>query len=122
MGAPDEAVHVAVAGSRSQILDTDAGELTGELYNGLFDLGVSYVPREEMTFALRYQYTRQKTTEALPSMDGVELLPTLSRNTLLFTFTYRYPGRIVSNLPSRQILRVDQETPLQERNGERRRY
>lgn len=120
--APEWTASAAVAGSRSQILDTDAGELTGELYNGLFDLGVSYVPREEMTFSLRYQYTRQKTTEALPSMDGIELLPTLSRNTLLFTFTYRYPGRIVSNLPSRQILRVDQETPLQERNGERRRY
>ncbi len=120
--APEWTASGAIAGARSRILDTDAGELTGELYNALLDLGVSYVPREEMTFSLRYQYTYQKTTEALPSMDGVELLPTLTRNTLLFAFTYRYPGRIVSNLPARQILRVDQEGPLQERNGERRRY
>lgn len=122
--APEWTASAALAAARSRILDTDSGDLTGELVNGLLDLGVAYVPREEMTFALRFQYTRQETLEAVAGMDGEADLPSLSRSTLLFTFTYRYPGRIVSNLPARQILRVDQETPLTERNGERdgRRY
>jgi hypothetical protein len=120
---PEWTASAAVAGARSRVLNMDSGDLTGELVNGLLDLGLSYVPREEMTFAMRYQYTRQKTLEAVAvdGMDGMTDLPSLSRSTLLFAFTYRYPGRIVSNLPSRQILRVDQEAPLQERNGEQRR-
>ncbi len=53
-------------------------------------------------------------------MNGELVLPSMTRNTLLFTFTYRYPGRIISQLPSRQVLRVDQDTPLPERDGLRR--
>jgi hypothetical protein len=119
--APEWTASAALAAARSRVLDTEAGELTGELVNGLVDLGVAFVPREEMTFALRYQYTRQKTLEAVAGMDGMVDLPSLSRSTLLFTFTYRYPGRIVTRLPPRQLLRVDQEhIPLRERDGERR--
>lgn len=119
--APEWTASAALAGARSRVLNTDSGDLTGELVNGLLDLGLSYVPREEMTFSLRYQYTRQKTLEAVEGMDGMTDLPSLSRSTLLFAFTYRYPGRIISNLPARNILRVDQDAPLQERDGERRR-
>jgi hypothetical protein len=119
--APEWTASAALAGARSRVLNTDSGDLTGELVNGLLDLGVSYVPREEMTFSMRYQYTRQKTLEAVSGMDGMTDLPSLSRSTLLFAFTYRYPGRILSNLPARNILRLDQDAPLQERNGERRR-
>lgn len=121
--APEWTASGALAGARSRVLNMDSGDLTGELVNGLLDLGLSYVPREEMTFSLRYQYTRQKTLEAVAGMDGMTDLPSLSRSTLLFAFTYRYPGRIISNLPSRNLLRVDQESPLQEsaRDGERRR-
>ena len=118
---PQWTASAALAGARSRVLNTDSGDLTGELVNGLLDLGLSYVPREEMTFSMRYQYTRQKTLEAVAGMDGMEGLPSLSRSTLLFAFTYRYPGRIISHLPARNILRVDQEAPLQARDGERRR-
>ncbi len=117
--APEWSAAGALAVSRSRILDTNSGELTGELVNGLIDVALSYVPREEMTFALRYQYSQQETLEGATGMDGMEELPSLSRNTLLFSFTYRYPGRIVSNLPARQILRVDQEAPMAERDGTR---
>ena len=117
--APEWTASAALAGARSRILDTDSGDLTGELINGLLDIGVNYVPREEMTFAMRFQHTRQKTLEAVAGMDGAADLPSLSRSTLMFSFTYRYPGRIISNLPSRQNRRVDQETPVTERNGDR---
>lgn len=117
---PEWTASGSLAGARSRILNTDTGALDGELVNGLIDLGVAFVPREEMTFALRFQYTRQETLEGIPGMDGSTDLPSLSRSTLLFTFTYRYPGRIVSRLPPRRLLRVDEEsTPLQERRGER---
>lgn len=105
---------------RSRIIDTDSGDLTNSTANGLLDLGLAYVPREELTFALRYQHTRQEALDGIPDVDGMLVLPSMSRNTLLFTFTYRYPGRIISRLPSRQVLRVDQDTPLPERDGLRR--
>lgn len=120
---PEWTASAALAGARSRIINTEPApgesDLTGELVNGLLDVGVSYVPREEMTFSLRFQHMRQKTLEAIEDMDGAVSLPTLSRSTMLFTFTYRYPGRIETRLSARPILRVDQETPLTERNGER---
>jgi hypothetical protein len=121
---PEWTASAALAAARSRIINTEPApgesDLTGELVNGLLDVGVSYVPREEMTFALRFQHTRQKTLEAIEDADGMVSLPTLSRSTMLFTFTYRYPGRIETRLSARPILRVDQETPLTERDGERR--
>jgi hypothetical protein len=111
----------SVGGARSRIIDTDSDGITGSFVNGVFDVALSFVPRDETTYALRYQYTRQKTLDAPVGMDGNTELPSLSQNSLLFTFTYRYPGRIVSSLPAREILRVDQNsTPLIERRGNRR--
>lgn len=76
---PEWTASAALAFARSRILDTDSGELTSALVNGLLDVGVAYVPREEMTFALRFQHTRQETLDAAAGMDGMASLPSLSR-------------------------------------------
>lgn len=118
--APEWTASGGLAAVRSRIIDSDSGELTNSTFNGLLDVGVAYVPREEMTFAFRFQHSRQKALDGVEDMDGMVTLPSMSRNTALVTFTYRYPGRIISQLPPRQVLRVDQETPLAERDGVRR--
>jgi hypothetical protein len=111
----------ALAVAHSSVVNAENNSLNGSIVNGLFDLALSYVPREEMTLSLRVQHTRQKTLQAATTMDGAMNLQDLSRSTVLFTFAYRYPGRIVSRLPARELLRADQPSlPLQERNGERR--
>ncbi len=119
--APEWTASGGLAAVRSRIINSDSGELTNSTLNGLLDVGLAYVPREEMTFAFRFQHTRQKALDGVAGEDGMVSLPSMSRNTLLVTFTYRYPGRIVSQLPPRQVLRVDQDTPLTEREGVRRR-
>jgi hypothetical protein len=112
----------ALAVAHSSVVNADDNSLDGSVVNGLFDVGLSYVPRPETTYALRLQHTRQKTLQAATTMDGMMNLQDLSRSTLLFTFTYRYPGRIETRLPRRELLRADQAMmPLQERDGERRR-
>lgn len=117
---PEWTASGGLAVMRSRVINADSGELTNATLNGLLDVGVAYVPREEMTFSFRFQHSRQKTLDGVEDMDGMISLPSMSRNTLLMTFTYRYPGRIISQLPPRQILRVDQATPLTQREGVRR--
>jgi hypothetical protein len=124
---PEWTASGALGGARSRVLNADTGDLTGSIINGLFDLALSYVPREEMTFSLRFQHTRQKTLDAPVGMNGIAELPSFSRSTLLFNFTYRYPGRVITQLPPRRLLRVDQGqgpssgVPVIERRGERQR-
>jgi len=67
------------------------------------DVGVSYSPRPGMTYGLRYEFLHQ-SGDASATM----VVPDFTRNTVFFTFAFRYPDRVAVVVPrQRATSRVD---------------
>lgn len=87
---------------------TELIDNTTDFTAGIFDVfrvdvGVAYSPRPGMTYGLRYEFLHQ-TGDASATM----VVPDFTRNTLFFTFAFRYPDRLAVAVPrQRATSRVD---------------
>lgn len=88
---------------RSQLIDASTGGLQGEFKVARLDAEVGYTPRPGVTYGVRYEFIYQ-TGNSTATM----LIPTYFRNTLFFTFSFRYPDRLAAEVPvNTQSVRAD---------------
>jgi hypothetical protein len=90
---------------RTQLIDSEMGDLLGRFYVGHLDAGVGYTPKPGQTYGLRYEFMYQ-TGDSI----GTMVIPSFWRNTLYFTFSLRYPDEVAAKVPRRtQSLRSDRK-------------
>lgn len=97
---------------RTQLIDSEMGDLLGRFYVGHIDAGVGYSPKPGQTYGLRYEFMYQTGDNI-----GTMVAPSFWRNTLFFTFSLRYPDEMAATMPKRQqSLRSDRKdlSPLGE--------
>jgi hypothetical protein len=88
---------------RTQLIDSEMGDLLGRFYVGHLDAGVGYTPKPGQTYSVRYEFMYQ-TGDSVGSM----IIPSYWRNTIYFTFSLRYPDEMAVTMPRRtQSLRSD---------------
>lgn len=88
---------------RTQLIDSEMGDLLGRFYVGHLDAGVGYTPKPGQTYSVRYEFMYQ-TGDSVGSM----IIPSYWRNTVYFTFSLRYPDEMAVTMPRRtQSLRSD---------------
>lgn len=106
----------AVGFVRTQLIDTDRGQLASSFDIFSADLALQYAVSEASGLALRYQFVRQTG-----NADSLTIIQGYARNTLLLSFTHRFPSRQAAKFPVRSSLRVDRSdiTPMGEEPGAR---
>ncbi len=106
----------AIGFTRSQIIDTERGQLASSFTIFNADLALQYAVSEASGLALRYQFLRQSG-----NADSLTIIQGFARNTVLLAFTYRFPARQAARFPNRTSLRVDRSdiTPMGEEPGAR---
>jgi hypothetical protein len=91
--------------ARTQAINADTGSTEGDIKAARLDASVVWMPRPGVTYGARY--------EAVYQSDGATFLmptPGYYRNTLMFTFSIRYPERVAAELPKRtRSLRSDRK-------------
>jgi hypothetical protein len=101
---------LATAGSvgvqRTQVINSDTGSDEGDIAAAHFDLSVRWTPKPNETFGVRYELRYQTSGDAgMPGMPGIPGMtmtpPSYYRNTVFFTFSWRYPDRIAGEVPKR---------------------
>lgn len=98
---------LAAAGSvgvqRTQVINSDTGSTDGDIEAGRLDLSVGWTPKPNETFGVRYELVYQTSGDTpIAGMPGMTMTtPSYYRNTLSFTFTWRYPERIAGEVPKR---------------------
>lgn len=82
---------------RTQLIDSEAGDLVGNFRSARIDLGVTYAPRPGFVYGARYELQYQTgDSEALMAVEGY------IRNTLFFTYSIQYPNRSGAEAPRRR--------------------
>lgn len=82
---------------RTQLIDSEMGDLLGRFYVGHLDAGVGYSPKPGQTYGLRYEFMYQTGDNI-----GTMIAPSFWRNTIYFTFSLRYPDEMAATMPRRQ--------------------
>jgi hypothetical protein len=82
---------------RTQLIDSEMGDLLGKFYVSHIDAGVGYTPKPGQTYGLRYELMYQ-TGDSV----GAMIIPSFWRNTIYFTFSLRYPDQMAATVPRRQ--------------------
>lgn len=113
---PKLTVGASAAASRTQLLDLDTGDPTGEYYVYGGDLAVSYQLMEGALASLRYQYINQSVGEVGMVEGETPVVFDYTRNTLMLSVGGRFPNRLAAEMPQRDSLRVDRSdaTPVGE--------
>jgi len=98
---------LAAAGSigvgHTQLIDSQTGSTEGDFKVAHLDLSVGWTPKPGVTYGFRYELVYQ-TGDSVALMT----LPSYYRNTVYFTFSLRYPDRVVGELPKpRKGMRSD---------------
>ena len=86
----------SIGAERTQLIDANSSTLQGSFYVARLDLGVSYTPAMGQTYGLRYEFIYQSGNSV-----ATMLIPAYFRNTLYFTFSFRYPDRLAAQVPRR---------------------
>jgi hypothetical protein len=97
---------------RSQLLDAVTNDTQGTFDVYHLDVGVAWTPVPGQTWGVRYEFLHQSGD----SMATIAI-PGFTRNTLFFTFAFRYPDRLAVVVPrNRQSMRADRKdlTPIGE--------
>lgn len=90
---------------RTQLIDSEMGDLLGRFYVAHVDAGVGYTPKPGQTYGLRYELLYQ-TGDSV----GTMIIPSFYRNTIYFTFSLRYPDEMAATVPRRtQSMRSDRK-------------
>jgi hypothetical protein len=87
---------------RSQLVDPATAMLAGSFLVARIDVGVGYMPSPGQTYGVRYELAYQHADEA-----AMMVTSSFVRNTVLFTFALRYPGRVAVQIPRTQSVRAD---------------
>ncbi|MEJ7598661.1 MAG: hypothetical protein WKG01_12195 [Kofleriaceae bacterium] len=82
---------------RTQLIDSETGDLTSNFTSARLDLGVAYTPRAGVVYGARYELTYQ-TGDA----EAVMTIPGYYRNTIYFTYSIQYPDRSGPEAPRRK--------------------
>jgi hypothetical protein len=105
---PKLAALGSVGVERTQQIDADTGHLEGDFKVAHFDASLAWSPAPGQTYSLRYEAIYQ-TGDSIAIM----AVPAYYRNTVYFTFSLRYPDRVVGELPKRQpTMRSDRHDML----------
>jgi hypothetical protein len=86
----------SIGAARTQLINAGTGSLEGDIKVGHLDASVVWIPRPGVTYGARYELVYQADGETLAMTT-----PSYYRNTLLFTFSIRYPERVAAQLPRR---------------------
>jgi hypothetical protein len=90
---------------RTSLIDPDSGMTNSSFYVVRLDVGVAWTPQPGQTYGLRYEFLRQSGNTT-----ATALIPGYWRNTVFFTFSYRYPQRQAVVVPrNRQSIRADRK-------------
>jgi hypothetical protein len=88
---------------QTKIVDTESTDPSSTFDIFRADVSVAYAPKPNETFSLRYEYSHQ-TGNANADM----LTPSYSKQTVYFTFAFRWPDRVEGAVPQiRQSNRAD---------------
>jgi len=82
---------------RTQLLDPNTSALEGEYIAGRIDAGIAWTPRPGQSYGIRYEFVYQHASAS--AMMVVPIAPSFFRDTLFFTFSLRYPDRVVASVP-----------------------
>jgi hypothetical protein len=98
---------LAAAGSigveHQQLINSDTGSLEGDFKAGHLDVSVGWTPTPGITYGFRYEFVYQTGDDS-----AMVAIPSYYRNTVYFTFSLRYPDRVVGELPPpRRSARAD---------------
>ncbi len=101
---------------RTQLLGLDDGRATGQYDVVGGDLSLDYHVLEGSVLSLRYQYISQMVGEVADVEDTTPALFDYVRNTVLISFSGRFPYRLAAEVPQRETMRVDRSnaTPVGE--------
>jgi hypothetical protein len=82
---------------QTSIINSESGSTMGNFKVAHADFTLGYTPKAGQTYGLRFETAYQ-------SGDRVALMeiPAFVRNTVFFTFSFRYPDRVPGELPKRQ--------------------
>lgn len=90
---------------RTQLIDPDKDDLQNRFYMTHIDLGITYTPKPDQTYDIRYQFLYQ-TDDATALVP----IPGFWNNTIFFTFSLHYPDHVTATIPHRtQTLRSDRQ-------------
>jgi hypothetical protein len=81
---------------RTQLIDSESGETRSSIDAARVDAAVSYFPRPNITYTLRYEGQFQRGDSLLADSVG------FYRNTVYFTFAIRYPDDVAALVPKRR--------------------
>lgn len=82
---------------RTQLIDSETGDLVGNFRSARVDLGVTYTPRPGFVYGARYELQFQTgDDEAVMAVEGY------IRNTIFFTYSIQYPNRTGAEAPRRK--------------------
>jgi hypothetical protein len=80
------------------------GVLAGSFDLIHLDAGVSWTPKQDITYGLRFEYLRQVASAEETAMGSFF---SFARSTLFFTVAIRYPARVVAQIPLQNRVRAD---------------
>lgn len=92
----------SVAAARTQFIDPVTAELTRSYNFARIDVGLQYLVRPGFAYTVRYELMIQ-TGDRSAEMSSTGFF----RNTILFSFRYRYPEDVAAAVPRRGALRDD---------------
>jgi hypothetical protein len=94
----------------TSVIDPESGDHLSGFQAGLADVSLAYAIKPRVNVALRYQYQHQVADAGATVLD----VRSFDRNTVLLTFSGRWPDRLAGEVPMRTTLRVDRSnvTPV----------
>jgi hypothetical protein len=106
----------SVGFTRTQLVDSNRGELASSFSVINLDLALQHEISEQSSVSARYQFIRQSG-----NADSLTIIQGYARNTFLVSFTYRYPRLTAARFPSRDSVRVDRSdvSPVGDEAGSR---
>ena len=87
----------SVGVERTQMIDATTGSTEGDFKVAHLDITLGWTPKPGQTYGVRYELAYQ-TGDSTALME----IPSFYRNTVFFTFSLRYPDRVVGELPKRR--------------------
>ena len=100
----------------TSVLDSATGDQLTSLRIGVADVALGYAIKPQVNVSIRYQLEHQvAANDALPAL----AVHSFDRNTVLLSFSGRWPDRLAGEVPVRATLRVDRSnlTPVGEEVG-----
>jgi hypothetical protein len=96
----------------TRILDTTTDDTTSAYRVAMGTVAINYALKPQVSLGLRYQYEHQTVDESTL----VVPVSSFTRNTVLFSFSGRWPERTAGDMPTRSSMRVDRSnvTPVGE--------